>query len=135
MKKLDVVKVKRIDEEILTCELMTIDDDLKCFYEQIGCRCIDIVERRFGGRLFDIICDDEALLSNEPGLPTSLWFERKEKGGKLLEGLFGTLLLCHNDGQGNLTGATAEDLLKIQQAYMEAGATDGTTFYCLKHDL
>lgn len=135
MKQLDVVKIKRIDEDILTCELMTINDDLKDFYREIGCRCIDIVERRFSGRMFDIICDDEALLSNDPGLPTSLFFERKEKGGKLLEGLFGTLLLCHNDGEGNLTGATPGDLIAVQQAYMEAYTTTGTTFCCLEHAL
>jgi hypothetical protein len=119
----------------VTCELITIEDDLDRFYYEISCRCIDIVERRFSGRLFDIICDDEALLHEDPGLPTSLWFEDTEKGGHLVEGLFGTLLLCHNDGNGNLTGATAEDLLKIQQAVMTAGTTYGKTFTCLKHDL
>lgn len=137
MKQLDVVKIKRVDNEIITCELLTIEDKLDDFYEHIGCRCIDIVERRFGGRMFDVVCDDEALLSGEPGLPTSLWFGRKEKGEReeLLEALFGTLLLCHNDGNGNLTNATPDDLLKVQQAYMEAGTTTGETFYCLSHNL
>lgn len=131
--KIDVIKVKRIDEEIITAELITILDDLSDFYREIECHTIDIVERRFKGRLFDVICDDEALLKAEPGLPTSLWFGER---GDLLEGLFGTLLLCHNDGEGNFTSATANDLLKVQEAYiMASNTTPKEAFYCLEHNL
>lgn len=132
-KKLDVIKVERIDEEMITATLITINDDLSDFYREIDCHTIDIVERRYKGRLFDIICDDEALLRSEPGLPTSLWFDKK---GVLLEGLFGTLLLCHNDGHGELTSATPEDLIKIQEAYIFASyGTPKESFNCLEHDL
>lgn len=136
MKKIDVVKIKRIDDETLTCELETIEDKLSVFYEKIGCDTIDIVERRFKGRLFDVVCDDEALLRSEPGLPTSLFFGRKEKGeGEgVLEGLYGTLLLCHNDGNGNLTSATFEDLILINDSFLRVVATD-KVFYCLRHTI
>lgn len=130
MKRLDVIKVKRIDDEVLTCELMTINDDLRDFYEHIGCSCIDIVERRFNGVLFDVICDDEALLKNDIPLPTSYWSD-----GKGEEGLFGTLLLCHNDGNGNLTDARADDLLAVQQAYRRVMTNNGDFAYVLIHDI
>ena len=136
-RKIDVIKVKREQPDILTAEYLTIFDDLSDFYREIDCHTIDIVQRRFKGRLFDIICDDEALLKAEPGLPTSLWFnEKREKGvPELLEGLFGTLLLCHNDGHGELTSVTPEDLIKVQQAYTIAGTSQGDSFVCLQHDL
>lgn len=127
---LDVIKIERLDEEILTCQLMTINDTLEDFYSQIGCRTIDIVVRRFGGVLFDIICDDEALLKNDPGLPTSWW--QDEEGHK--EGLFGTLLLCHSDNEGELTSATENDLLAVQKAYREVKTAEGL-IVLLFHDI
>ncbi len=138
MKQIDVVKIERVDEETLTCELMTIEDKLEVFYGLIGCRTIDIVERRFGGVMFDVVCDDEALLREVVGLPTSLWFGRKEKGERtgVLEGLYGTLLLCHHDDKGELTSATAQDLLAIQRSYIEVGTgEESDIFYALMHNL
>lgn len=138
MKKIDVVKIERVDENTLTCELMTIEDKLEVFYKLIGCRTIDIVERRFGGVMFDVVCDDEALLRDVVGLPTSLWFGRKEKGERegVLEGLYGTLLLCHHDDRGELTSATCEDLLILNGVYIMVGTeSEEAIFHCLRHDL
>ena len=136
MKQIDVVKIERVDEDTLTCELMTIEDKLEVFYDLIHCRTIDIVERRFKGVLFDIVCDDEALLREVVGLPTSLWFGRKEKGERtgVLEGLYGTLLLCHHDDKGNLTSATIEDLLTIRRSFIMVG-DDKKVFHALMHNL
>lgn len=139
MKEIDVVKIERVDEMTLTCTLMTIEDKLEVFYDLIHCRTIDIVERRFGGVMFDVICDDEALLREEVGLPTSLWFGRKEKGERegILEGLYGTLLLCHHDNKGELLSATPNDLLAIQKTYIIVGGIgeEPTIFRCLRHNI
>lgn len=113
-RKLDVIKVKRIDLDTITCELITIRDDLKDFYNEIKCEHVDIISRRFGGVLFDIICDDEALLKDNPGLPTSWW--QKDGYTPNHEGLFGTLLLCHSDQEGNLLDATLNDLQAVNKS-------------------
>lgn len=133
MKKFDVVKIKRLDDEIVVCELITIEDKLEVFYREIGCDCIDIVSRRFGGRLFDVICDDEALLKGAEDWPTSLWTEKGLEGERIKEGLFGTLLLCHSDQEGNLTSATPEDLLKVQSSYIRVVASANEVFFALRH--
>ena len=44
---IDVIMIKRLDRATITCELMTIKDDLQEFYSLIGCRTIDIVSRYF----------------------------------------------------------------------------------------
>lgn len=114
---IDVIMIKRLDRATITCELMTIKDDLQEFYSLIGCRTIDIVSRVFNGVLFDIVLDDEGLLkANETGeLPTSWW--QGEGYTPNHEGLFGVLLLCHCDEQGNLASATPFDLLAVQTCY------------------
>lgn len=130
MKELDVVKIKRHDRELITIELLTIKDDLSDFYEHIECSTIDIVKRRFSGRFFDIICDDEGLLKEKAQYPTSLWFD----GTKPIEALVGTLLLCHSDDEGNLTSATFEDLILVHQACICLNTNEGN-FMVLEHNL
>lgn len=134
-KEIDVILCKRIDRATITCELTTIKDDLETFYNLIGCRCIDIVQRRFNGVIFDIVLDDEGLLkADETGeLPVSWW---QEKGyTPSYEGLFGVLLLCHSDDQGNLTDATIDDLLAVQQCYRVIPTARGDTLGILFHDI
>lgn len=134
MKKLDVIKVERQGEDLLTCELMTINDDLEDFYREIGCSTIDIVCRKFGGLYFDVICDDEALLNGTPERvkhPCSWWQDKEEH----CEGLWGTLLLCHHDDEGNLTDAQAEDLLAVQMSTRTIRLKNGRDLVMLFHNL
>lgn len=77
-------------------ELMDIEDSLQRYYELIDCRCIDIVERKVGGRWFDIICDDEALLKED------LCVTAMDKNGESM--LCGNLIFCHHDEDGDLVG-------------------------------
>lgn len=130
MKHLNVIKVKRIDNELITCEEITINDDLSDFYEHIGCSTIDIVVRRIGGVLFNIILDDEALLKDNPGMPTSWWQDGNDK-----EGLFGTLLLCHDDGEGNLTDVEPYDIFKVHEAFRYVKLTNGELLTLLFHEI
>ena len=39
---------------------------LKDYYRLIGCHTVDIVCRRINGKYFNIICDDEGLLTENP---------------------------------------------------------------------
>ena len=55
-----------IDPETKTAKLVTITDSLECYYPTLHCDLIDIVDRRIGGKRYTIICDDEALLRDDP---------------------------------------------------------------------
>lgn len=131
---IDVIVIKRIDRATITCELMTINDTLSTYYDIIGCRCIDIVQRSFGGLGFDIVLDDEGLLkANETGeLPTSWW--QGEGYTPNYEGLFGVLVLTHHDDQGNLTSVSPMELIAVQSASKIIPTKDGV-LGLLFHDL
>lgn len=55
-----------IDVRNETAGVTTIPDTLEAYYDALHCDCIDIVMRTIGGRAFDIVCDDEGLLKDEP---------------------------------------------------------------------
>lgn len=118
-REIDVIIVKRLSKDTLTCELITIEDKLEVYYELIGCRTIDIVGRYFSNKHFDIVCDDEGLLkANEGGeLPSSWWQDTTGQYTPSYEGLFGTLILTHHNNEGDLTSVDPLDLLAIQQCY------------------
>ncbi len=47
-------------------EKLNIKDDLQNYYNLIECNSIDIVRRKIGKRRFNIVCDDEGMLTEEP---------------------------------------------------------------------
>lgn len=55
-----------IDPETKTAKPVTITASLENYYSTLRCDLIDIVDRRIGGKRYTIICDDEALLRNDP---------------------------------------------------------------------
>ena len=55
-----------VDVEQETVSVVEITDKLDEFYRILNCDCIDIVVRRIGSKLFNIVCDDEALLKEAP---------------------------------------------------------------------
>lgn len=55
-----------IDPENNIAEPRTIEKSLDAYYTLLRCDCIDIVSRVIGGECYDIICDDEALLKENP---------------------------------------------------------------------
>ena len=81
-------------------------DDLDCFYETLDCDTIDIVTRKIGGRVYDIICDDEALLKPFP-CPSATG-----SNGTML---YNKLLVCGQaDDEGELTSLTDEDIANLK---------------------
>lgn len=131
MKKLRVIKVERIDNN-LNVELITIRDDIEDFYKEINCDAIDIIRRKIGNTIFTIICDDMGLLkaNTRNELPTSWW--QDERGH---EALCGTLLLCHNDNEGNLTNADNFEAIEVELNIMPVKRYDGEVFALLFHEL
>lgn len=129
------ILIKRVDRSTITCELIDLEDTLSELYRVIECRTIDIVQRSFGGVIFDIVLDDEGLLkaNDENLLPTSWW--QHEGFTPPYEGLFGNLLLAHHDELGNLTSVNdITDLLAVQSCYRVI-PTDKGELGLLFHDL
>lgn len=60
------IKGVLVDVQNNTVEVAELEHDLDSFHEVINCRCIDIVDRRIGGKYFSIICDDEGMLTDNP---------------------------------------------------------------------
>lgn len=103
-----------IDMEKDIFGMVDIPNDLETFYKILGCRCIDIVQRRIGAhckKTFEIICDDEGLFK-EPQKISAI-----DNLGQVQ--LVGSILIVGNaDTEGNLTSLSAHDvnylLSKIQ---------------------
>ena len=85
---------------------LDIKDDLKVFYDFIDCRSIDIVERKINRRWFDIICDDEGLLKDDPKISAIDSFGHPM--------LVGNLMFAHHDSKGNLKALTDDDIKYIK---------------------
>ena len=86
-------------------EKATITDSLDSFYNVLDCTTIDIVERRIGGKYYDIICDDEAPLKELP-LVSGV-------DGLIRPMLFGRLFICHHDDEGGLTSLSEEEVKAV----------------------
>lgn len=88
-------------------EVIDIDDDLDAFYRALDCDWIDIVQRRIGGKLFDVMFDDEGLLKDGHKISAI------NDMGKAR--FVGNLMFFHNDGHGNLVGLEEDDIKHIQK--------------------
>ena len=42
-------------------QIIDIEPTLDEYYKTLDCSCIDIVERKIGGKFYDVMCDDEGL--------------------------------------------------------------------------
>lgn len=123
--KLDAIVIRRLSREVITCTIEHIEDDIETYYQLIGCRCIDIVTRYFGGVAFDVVLDDEGLLkANETEEPPTSWWQ--EQGyTPAYEGLFGVLVLAHHDDEGNLTSVDPMDLIAVNTCAKLINTKDG----------
>jgi hypothetical protein len=83
-------------------EVLDVEGTLEEYYERLDCRCIDIQLRSIAGRNYDIVCDDEGLLVDNPRISAI------NNYGETM--LVGNLMFFHNDGMGNLTGLKDEDI-------------------------
>ena len=104
-----------------------IKDDLKVFYDLIGCRTIDIPTRQIGKHLYSIICDDEGLFDPEPKLSAF---------GENGQSLVGNLIIAGMpDDDGELTDLTDSQIAEIRKNTLTCIRENGgkiEIFYCLK---
>ena len=59
------IKGVLIDVISNTAKVVEIEKSLKSYYKILNCDLIDITSRYIGGKLFDIICDDEGLFKED----------------------------------------------------------------------
>lgn len=88
----------------------TINHNLDAMYTLLDVSTIDIVSRKIGGKYYDIICDDEALLKDGLPLPSMV-----DSGFNIM--LFGNLFVVSHDEEGNEVSLTQEDVSRILKAY------------------
>lgn len=79
--------------------------DLDEMYKLLNCHCIDITRRKVSGTTYDIICDDEGLLTDYP-IPSAV-------DKSLHVALVGNLLFTHTDNNGNTVGITHEEYIDL----------------------
>lgn len=118
MKRLTGVFVDVVNEKIELKTLETNDGSmLDEYYKLLNCRSIDIVQRKIGGKHYDIICDDEGLLFEDWKPAMAIVDENSE----IKQLLAGNLFIVLNDNQGNLRSLTKEDAVRIlqEQAYLQ----------------
>lgn len=109
---------------------------LSDYYREIGCDCIDITSRIIGGKPFDIICDDEGLLKDNPVEMLSMVYIYDDK---FMPGLVGTLIFASHDTEGNTLDLSVEDELMIAShvrlVCIKAGEKTITANYCVILDV
>ena len=83
-------------------------EGLDDYYKLIGCDCIDIVTRKIGRKVYDIIVDDEGLLKDDPVISAI------DNLGRVM--LVGSLIICGlADEEGELTDLTPKDIEYIRK--------------------
>ena len=81
---------------------------LEDYYRMIGCDCIDIVTRKIGRKVYDIIVDDEGLLKSDPIISAIDDF------GRVM--LVGSMIICGlADAEGELTDLSDNDIRYIKK--------------------
>lgn len=90
-------------------EKLNIKDDLQNYYNLIECNSIDIVRRKIGKRRFNIVCDDEGMLTEEPKISAI------SNLGEVR--LVGNLVICSDlvTEDGDLVGLSDEEAEYIIQ--------------------
>ena len=117
-KKMYLIDVKNNGTDVVYA------DGLEDYYKLIDCRCIDIVSRRIGDKVYDIICDDEGLFSENRRVSAV--------DSKRQPMLVGNLLIAGlADEEGHLTNLTDEDVEHIEKNLMFARTIDSTIYTIL----
>ena len=79
--------------------------DYRDFYPLLGIETFDIQTRPLGNAEYDIYCDDEGLLKENP-VPTFVTLS----GGKITEIIVGSIFLCGHDEDGGIRGLTEHEI-------------------------
>lgn len=96
--------------DVMEGKVETVDaDGVEEFYKLLHCTTIDIVQRIIGDRWYDIVCDDNGTLVEDPRISAV------DSKGQIM--LVGNLLICGlADADGVLTSLSEEDIEYIQES-------------------
>lgn len=114
-----------LDPENNIAEERTIEKSLGSYYSLLRCDTIDIVSRSIGGKRYDIICDDEALLKADPYVSA---LDPNDQPA-----LVGALFVVKFDGHDDVTDLDDEDINNVGN-HLTAVMTmldDDIISYCL----
>lgn len=101
-----------VDELIRPVESNDGESNLDFMYRNIGCRTVTVRTVLLDGREYDLWCDDEALLTNDPVLnhrATSVQAENAFNPSEW-EYLFGHVLVARSDDDGNTVALDDTDI-------------------------
>lgn len=85
-------------------KIVEFRDKLEDYYKLLGVDIIDIISATIDNKSFEIVCDDEGLLKNNP-IPRAI------TNGRI--SLFGNLLICKYKGGGRLKGLNDEEIKSV----------------------
>lgn len=93
-----------MQNKVEVVEVNGLDD----YYRLIGCSLIDITQRKIAGKYYEIICDDEGLLKENPKISAI-----NDMGQPML---VGNLIIAEEvDEDGNLTDLLDADIKHIRE--------------------
>lgn len=90
-----------------TCKVVNMEFTLENYYKHLDCNCIDIAERKIGNKFYDVICDDEGLLVDNPKVCCI--------AGDSDYNIYGNIIICNGDDNGNEQPLTEDDIANIMQ--------------------
>lgn len=96
-----MIKAFLVDVNHKSARSVEIEPSLDTYYELLECDCIDIAERSVGGKIFDIIVDDEGLMRDTQVISAI--------DSRCKPMLVGNLLFVHHDREGHTTGLSDSD--------------------------
>ena len=94
------------EKTALESHIRIIDDmdKLNEYYRYLDCRCIDMAPIDVDGHVYDVVCDDEAML-RQPLIP-SLYISDEQV-------FFGNIAFVKNDEEGVSVGLDREDMIRL----------------------
>lgn len=90
-----------------TAKFVDVKADLDDFYRLINCNTIDIARRSIGGKVYEIICDDDGLFQHDRRMSA---MDKRHN-----QQFVGNLLICKYAGNGELAGLTDSDCVHLSR--------------------
>lgn len=111
LKRMKKIKVVFLDVETGKApQVLEIEDKLDSYLETLRIDTIDIVKRNIAGNPYQIVCDDEGLLKEDPTLSA---VDLNNVGA-----LVGNIIITGlTDYEGNLTSLNEKDVDRIMQRF------------------
>ena len=107
----------------------TVDNDWRSITQALGCDWMEVVCRRFGGKAYTIICDEEGLLKEHNRDKISI--ATGSNNDEIIEVIVGKVLICKTKGD-NFQSLNKSDIELILNQKVVIFGSDGKPRYALK---